>query len=106
MNRVDPPPTGALDPSLPPWSGRLREAWPEIRAELRRIPNLLNAWSVFAVYASTVAIIAAAMLGTVPAGRFAEAGEIAAAVAFLCSSSAAYINGINLPVDGGRTKSL
>ena len=32
--------------------------------------------------------------------------EIAAAVAFLCSPAAAYINGINLPVDGGRTKSL
>ncbi len=50
--------------------------------------------------------IAQAMLGTVPAGRFAEAGEISAAVAFLCSPEAAYINGINLPVDGGRTRSL
>ncbi|MEO8160619.1 MAG: SDR family oxidoreductase [Arenimonas sp.] len=50
--------------------------------------------------------IAAGMLATVPAGRFAEASEIAAAVAFLCTPDAAYINGINLPVDGGRTRSL
>jgi len=50
--------------------------------------------------------IANAMLATVPAGRFAQADEIAAAVAFLCSPQAGYINGINLPVDGGRTKSL
>ena len=46
------------------------------------------------------------MLATVPAGRFAEASEIAAAVAFLCTPAAGYISGINLPVDGGRTKSL
>jgi 3-oxoacyl-[acyl-carrier protein] reductase len=50
--------------------------------------------------------IADAMLATVPAGRFAEAAEIAAAVAFLCSPEAGYVNGVNLPVDGGRTRSL
>lgn len=50
--------------------------------------------------------IVSAMLATVPAGRFAEAGEIGACIAFLCSPAAGYINGINLPVDGGRTRSL
>lgn len=42
----------------------------------------------------------------VPLRRFAEPAEVAAAVAFLASPAAAYITGINLPVDGGRTRSL
>ena len=50
--------------------------------------------------------IAKGMLATVPAGRFAEASELGAVVAFLCSPAAGYVNGVNLPVDGGRTKSL
>lgn len=41
-----------------------------------------------------------------PAKRFALPEELADAITFLVSERAAYINGINLPVDGGRTKSL
>lgn len=51
-------------------------------------------------------IVEKEMLHEIPLGRFAQAVEIATAVAFLASPSAAYINGINLPVDGGRTSSL
>jgi 3-oxoacyl-[acyl-carrier protein] reductase len=45
-------------------------------------------------------------LKEIPAGRFADASEIANAAAFLASPAASYVNGINLPVDGGRTGCL
>ncbi|WP_338770082.1 SDR family oxidoreductase [Bernardetia sp. ABR2-2B] len=46
------------------------------------------------------------MKQSIPAQRFAEAEEVASAILFLASDKASYINGINLPVDGGRTRSL
>ena len=42
------------------------------------------------------------MKGTVPARRFGEPAEIAAVAGFLATPAAAYVNGVNLPVDGGR----
>lgn len=50
--------------------------------------------------------VAHKMQEEIPLRRFAEPSEIANAIIFLASPQAAYINGINLPVDGGRTPSL
>ncbi|MEO6039846.1 MAG: SDR family oxidoreductase [Saprospiraceae bacterium] len=54
----------------------------------------------------TTAAVEEQFKSQVPLRRFAEPAEIAAAVAFLASPAAGYINGVNLPVDGGRTRSL
>ena len=50
--------------------------------------------------------VAQAMLATVPARRFGEASEVAAVIAFLCTPAAAYVNGVSIAVDGGRTRAL
>jgi len=50
--------------------------------------------------------IARGMLAGVPAGRFGEAQEIANVIAFLCTPAAAYVNGVSIAVDGGRTRAL
>lgn len=51
-------------------------------------------------------IVTEKMKSSIPLGRFALPEEIAYMVVFLCSNYANYITGVNIPVDGGRTKSL
>ncbi|MDR2012289.1 MAG: SDR family oxidoreductase [Rhodanobacter sp.] len=50
--------------------------------------------------------IAQEMLATVPVGRFAKPSDVANMIAFLATPAAAYVNGVNVPVDGGLTHSL
>ena len=40
----------------------------------------------------------------IPAGRFGEADEAAAVIAFLVSGPAAYLNGATIPIDGGALR--
>jgi 3-oxoacyl-[acyl-carrier protein] reductase len=44
--------------------------------------------------------------GLIPARRFGDPAEIGDAVAFLCSTRAAYISGITVLIDGGLAKGL
>lgn len=46
------------------------------------------------------------MLKEIPMKRFGQPNEIGGVIAFLATEAAAYINGVSIPVDGGRTGSL
>lgn len=54
----------------------------------------------------STAVVRNEMISEIPAGYIGSPDDLAAAVAFLASPAAAYINGINLPVDGGKTGAL
>ena len=54
---------------------------------------------------SSVDEVAAASRAAIPAGRYGEPAEFAAAVRFLCSPAASYITGVQLRADGGMVGS-
>jgi 3-oxoacyl-[acyl-carrier protein] reductase len=51
-------------------------------------------------------VIEKEMLREIPMQRFGETSELAAVAAFLASPAASYVNGVSIPVDGGKTGSL
>lgn len=55
---------------------------------------------------TVIDIVEKNMKEEIPMKRFADASEIAAVAAFLASPAASYVNGISIPVDGGRTGSI
>ena len=55
---------------------------------------------------TVVDIVEKNMVEEVPMKRFGSASEIAAVAAFLASPAASYVNGVSIPVDGGRTGSI
>ncbi|MCC6600059.1 MAG: SDR family oxidoreductase [Crocinitomicaceae bacterium] len=71
--------TGRLDAIIKNKAGKTSASYEEIRCEMEN---------------------------EIPLKRLGLPEEIAAVIAFLATPAAAYINGINLPVDGGRTGSL
>ena len=50
--------------------------------------------------------VKAEMIAQIPLGRISTPEEVGSVVAFLASPAAGYINGTNIPVDGGRTGSM
>ena len=72
--------------------------------ETERLRELTGEWATKS--GKTLDEVMMAMADSTPLKRIAEPSEVANAVAFLASPAASYITGINLPVDGGRTRSL
>ncbi|TCW86536.1 oxidoreductase [Burkholderia sp. SRS-46] len=62
-----------------------------------------NALSPGGIYAGQNDVFVSQLVKLIPMGRMANNDEYCGAVAFLCSDASAYMNGVNLVVDGGRS---
>jgi len=69
--------------------------------ETQRLQELLK--HTAAATKTDLAAVETQMKESVPMKRFGRAEEIANVIAFLASPAAAYVNGTNIAVDGGRT---
>jgi len=72
--------------------------------ETQRIQSIISTKSK--VEGTAEEIIRKNMVAQIPARRFGTTEEFGAMVAFLCTPAAAYVNGVNIPVDGGRLLGL
>jgi 3-oxoacyl-[acyl-carrier protein] reductase len=72
-----------------------------VAREMARKGVTCNAVTPGVIETDMTADVAEGLAGAVPAGRVGRPEEVAAAVAFLCSEEAAYVNGATLAVDGG-----
>ncbi len=70
----------------------------------QRLENILQ--NMMAKKAITKEEAEQEMVTEIPMKRFGKAAEIAAVAAFLASPAASYVNGVSIPVDGGRTGSI
>jgi NAD(P)-dependent dehydrogenase (short-subunit alcohol dehydrogenase family) len=71
-----------------------------IAREMARKGVTCNAITPGVIETDMTADLSDGLLGAVPAGRVGRPEEVAAAVAFLVSDEAAYVNGATLAVDG------
>jgi 3-oxoacyl-[acyl-carrier protein] reductase len=71
-----------------------------VAREMARKGSTCNAVTPGVVQTDMTADIVDDLLPLVPAGRVGQPEDVAAAIAFLCSEEAAYVNGATLAVDG------